>query len=156
MRFIHLQISAQELASAMGFLREQMGEEELRHLLEMLSVEAGARRLAGCRGAGRWCRGPGGAGRSGAGQRGRAVEAVDRQARNAAPTPTGWQRAAWLQPVHCHPSAGHPRTFLSCVPTRIAGKDGGIDVNRLMELADEAEEEEAGEDNGAHHHHHST
>lgn len=26
----------------MGFLREQMGEEELRHLLEMLSVEAGA------------------------------------------------------------------------------------------------------------------
>lgn len=25
----------------MGFLREQMGEEELRHLLEMLSVEAG-------------------------------------------------------------------------------------------------------------------
>lgn len=36
------QISAQELASAMGFLREQMGQEELRHLLEMLSVEAGA------------------------------------------------------------------------------------------------------------------
>lgn len=36
------QISTQELADAMGFLREQMGEEELRHLLEMLSVEAGA------------------------------------------------------------------------------------------------------------------
>ncbi|PRW58330.1 LETM1 and EF-hand domain-containing mitochondrial [Chlorella sorokiniana] len=34
-------ISTQELAGAMGFLREQMGEEELRHLLEMLSVEAG-------------------------------------------------------------------------------------------------------------------
>ena len=37
-----LQISAAELSSAMTFLREQMGEEELRHLLEMLSVEAGA------------------------------------------------------------------------------------------------------------------
>jgi hypothetical protein len=49
----------------MTFLRQQMGEEELRHLLEMLSVEA--------------------------------------------------------------------------------GKDGGIDVKRLMELADEAEEEEGEE-----------
>ncbi|KAL4423518.1 hypothetical protein ABPG77_003651 [Micractinium sp. CCAP 211/92] len=67
-------ISAQELASAMGFLREQMGEEELRHLLEMLSVEA--------------------------------------------------------------------------------GKDGGIDVTRLMELADDAEEEEAG--NGSKHSQNST
>ncbi len=31
----------------MGFLREQMGEEELRHLLEMLSVEAGERGVGG-------------------------------------------------------------------------------------------------------------
>lgn len=47
------QISAGELASAMGFLREQMGEEELRALLETLSVEAGACVLAGaaCRAA---------------------------------------------------------------------------------------------------------
>ena len=35
----------------MGFLREQMGEEELRHLLQMLSEEAGAH--AGRGGAGR-------------------------------------------------------------------------------------------------------
>ncbi len=32
----------------MGFLREQMGEEELRHLLEMLSVEAGACQFGMC------------------------------------------------------------------------------------------------------------
>ena len=36
------QISAAELSSAMSFLREQMGEEELRQMLHMLSEEAGA------------------------------------------------------------------------------------------------------------------
>ena len=43
-RLLHfcLQISAAELSSAMSFLREQMGEEELRQMLHMLSEEAGA------------------------------------------------------------------------------------------------------------------
>ena len=121
-----LQISAAELASAMTFLREQMGEEELRHLLEMLSVEAGASE-------------PG----SGSITRGRwgAVQAVW----------AAWHGAAREQqsppvlaamPFQCclHPARTHARGMP-------AGKDGGIDVNRLMELADEAEEEE---ENGPH------
>jgi len=37
----HMQISKEELRSAMTFLREQMGEEELRTMLETLDAEAG-------------------------------------------------------------------------------------------------------------------
>lgn len=35
------QISPEELANAMSFLREQLGEEELRQMLESLSAESG-------------------------------------------------------------------------------------------------------------------
>ena len=117
-----LQISAAELSSAMTFLREQMGEEELRHLLEMLSVEAGASLSGnGSSSGGRW----------------------------------GWHRRSALQRralLGCSshlPSAG-VHVIAACtlhLHCPLAGKDGGIDVNRLMELADEAEEEE---ENGKH------
>ena len=36
-----LQISPDELHTAMTFLREEMGEEDLRQMLESLSAEAG-------------------------------------------------------------------------------------------------------------------
>ncbi len=42
----------------------------------------------------------------------------------------------------------------ACLLPSPAGKDGGIDVTRLMELADDAEEEEAG--NGPKHSQNST
>lgn len=35
------QISVEELQTALSFLREQVGEEELRHMLQVLSREAG-------------------------------------------------------------------------------------------------------------------
>lgn len=35
---LHVQISKQELGTAMSFLRQQLGEDELRHLLEQLSA----------------------------------------------------------------------------------------------------------------------
>ena len=103
----------------MTFLREQMGEEELRHLLEMLSVEAGAsagqrqQQQRGRRGRRRRCE-----------LKCRALRVSSRH----------------LLPVAMHPTA-------ACSLHSPAGKDGGIDVNRLMELADEAEDEE---ENGPH------
>ena len=112
----------------MGFLRQQMGEEELRTLLEMLRVEAGA---WGPRGGGGGCR--------------RAPAAAARPVARCPhpPRPPG----ALLGPIAS--LLAPPRTLSSpCLPLPAAGKDGGIDVNRLMELADAAEEEE--EEEGRH------
>ena len=115
----------------MGFLREQMGEEELRALLETLSVEAGAwRRGPGWRAVWACWRGgrvpPGG--QAGAAAGGAPAMPCTRTAgaRPDPPTPTPTPARP---PAHAH----SPRS---------PGKDGGIDVNKLMELADEAEEEE--------------
>ena len=54
-------------------------------------------------------------------------------------------RALRVSSRHLPPVATH--LTAACSLHSPAGKDGGIDVNRLMELADEAEDEE---ENGPH------
>jgi hypothetical protein len=112
----------------MTFLREQMGEEELRNLLQMLSLEAG-----------QWLGGVGG-------------EVAGWRAAMVAEwwCICGWRAELAASPSFCpaclKPLAGTYQTLPSPAATpapHASGTDGGgIDVNRLMELADAAEEEQ--------------
>lgn len=158
----------------MGFLREQMGEEELRHLLEMLSVEAGEQGgplvCAGMRRVLLRCCAaevaialpcaPETLSAEGMGERDACMcqagvrfpsRAPLHQAAPAARFLPHWQRHWQLarDRLQMLPSTSQfPQPTPTVVPSLPfclfpPGKDGGIDVTRLMELADDAEEEEA-------------